>query len=42
LIPKGCKPNQKKMLPGIGTQVLIATENNTKPTSSIEGCELAI
>jgi hypothetical protein len=35
---------QKKVisLPEIGTQVLIATENDEKPTSSLEGCELTI
>jgi hypothetical protein len=44
LIAEGCRPNPKKVisLPGIGTQVLIATENDEKPTSSLEGHELTI
>jgi hypothetical protein len=45
LITEGCRPNQIYIyisLPGIGIQVLIATENDKKPTSSIEGHELAI
>jgi hypothetical protein len=33
---------KRNSIPGIGTQVLIATENNEKQTSSVEGRELAI
>jgi len=35
-------PQKIILPPETGTQVLIATKNNKKPTPSIEGCELAI